>query len=177
MPSPSYVPIRPASHPERPDMRDPERQQRLLDQAREHLKKHEVVKKMFDEFDLDVDEIDLVPMGFKPMDVSARTDHGILWFNEAMLDGSFEDNLHYGVHELEHYCQQTTGDKPTEGSSDGDYLGNQEEVDAFQRQVEYMAGKEGKDHAESYVDQVLDHHDETGKQREDRKADLMNNVD
>lgn len=146
-----------------------------IDKIRKKIKKHPVVKKMFDEHDVDISEIDLLPMCFADLDVSARTDHGIIYFNIKLLEDGFDDDDHYAVHEITHVLQQTTGNKPTQGSADGDYLDNKYEVEGFQNQVEYMADVKDKDTAEKYVEQVLDHHS-VDEGREDKKEELMDAV-
>jgi hypothetical protein len=146
----------------------------VIDRVRARIKDHDVVKSMFDEYDVDIDEVDLVPMCFAELDVSARTDHGIIYFNINLLNDGFENDDHYLVHELTHYLQQTTGDKPTKGSDDGNYLDNKEEVEGFQNQTKFLADTRDEDEAETYVEQVLDHHDvHDDKERRRRRRELL----
>ena len=79
---------------------------KLIDKVRERIKDSDTVKKMFEEADVDLDIIDLVPMTFSDLEVSARTDHGVIYFNFSLLDdGDFEHDDHYMVHELKHFLK------------------------------------------------------------------------
>lgn len=151
---------------------------RLLEKMRTHLKKDGVVQEMFKEYGVDIEEIDLIPMCFGDLDVSAKTDHGVLIFNYKLLtDGDFFEDYSYGVHEITHWLQQTTGDKPTQSADDGDYLDNPFEQEGFQNQIEYIADTFGDDEAEDYVDDLLDYHDvEDNEDFEDKKETLMSKV-
>lgn len=146
-----------------------------INKVREIIKDHDVVKDMFEDHGVDISEIDLIPMCFAEIDVSARTDHGIIYFNISLLDSEdgFDDDDHYMVHEITHFLQQTTGSKPTKGAEDGEYLENEFEIEGFQNQVEYMADVADENTAEEYVEQVLDHHEYDGAKAEDKKDELM----
>ena len=108
----------------------------IIDQLRHKVKNHPVVKRMFEKYDLSPDEIDLIPMAFAKLDVSARTDHGIVYLNIALLNDGISDDDHYLVHEITHAIQQTTGTKPTQSADDGNYLDNKDEIEGFQNQIE-----------------------------------------
>lgn len=151
----------------------------LINAAKSYLKNDEVMKEMCKKNGVDVDFIDLIPMTFGDLDVSARTDKGIITLNYNLLkDDDFYKDLGYIIHECEHYFQQCFGDGPTKGSSDGEYLDNKFEQSAFKKQVEFMANEYGKQEAEDYVDHLLDHHEITDKEeKEDKKDILMSRVD
>lgn len=147
---------------------------RMLKKLREFLKKDEVVQKMFKEYEVDIEEIDYIPMKFGNLDVSAKTDHGVIIYNYKLLtDGDFFKDFSYGVHEITHWLQQTTGTKPTKSSDDGSYLDNPFEQEGFQNQIEYISKQDGKEEAENYVDSLLDHHDIEDKERDKKKETLM----
>jgi len=149
------------------------RQLDLINVLKKKIKNHEVVKNMFDKYDVDIDEIDLIPMGFADLDVSARTDHGTILLNYRMLqDGSFLNDDHYLVHEITHFLQQTTGDGPTSGGKK-DYLDNKYEQEGFQNQTSYIADTKGEEVAEEYVEQVMDKHEVPSKERETKKDQLL----
>ena len=149
----------------------------MLKKMREFLKTDEVTQKMFKEYGIDIGEIDLIPMMFGNIDVSAKTDHGIIIFNYRLLtDGDFFKDFSYGVHEITHWLQQTAGDKPTQSADDGDYLQNKYEQEGFKNQVEYISNQFGKDEAENYVDDLLEHHDKDGKEGHTLKDILMEKV-
>lgn len=151
---------------------------RMLKKLREFLKKDEVVQKMFKEYEVDIEEIDYIPMRFGNLDVSAKTDHGVIIYNYNLLtDGDFFKDFSYGVHEMTHWLQQTTGTKPTKSSNDGNYLDNPFEQEGFQNQIEYISKQDGKEEAEDYVDNLLDHHEiNSDKERDKKKETLMSKV-
>jgi len=149
----------------------------FLNEMKSYLKKNEVMQKAFKDYDVPIEYIDYVPMIFSDLDVSAKTDHGVLYFNYKLLcDGDFFKDYSYGVHETTHWLQQCFGDKPTKGANEGDYLANPFEQEGFQNQIEYIADEFGEDHAEDYVDKLLDHHDKDGKEKEKLEEKLMAKV-
>lgn len=151
---------------------------RLLNKMRAHLKENEVMQKVFDKYGVDIAELDLVPMMFGDIDVSGKTDHSVVIFNyELLTDGDFFKDFSYGIHEVTHYLQQTTGAKGTKSSNDGDYLHNKHEQEGFANQVEYIADQQGEDEAERYVDDLLEHHEKDGKEADKLKKVLMKRVD
>lgn len=151
---------------------------RMIKKMREYLKQDHVVRQMFKDYGVDISEIDFIPMMFGNLDVSAKTDHGIIIFNYKLLtDGDFFKDFSYGVHEMTHWLQQTTGSKATKSSNDGSYLDNPYEQEGFQNQVEYIAKQFGEDEAEQYVDDLLEHHEvESKKEVEEKKEVLMSKV-
>lgn len=151
---------------------------RMIKKMREYLKKDQVVQEMFKDYGVDIEEIDYIPMMFGNIDVSAKTDHGVIIYNFKLLtDGDFFEDFSYGVHEMTHWLQQTTGSKATRSSDDGSYLDNPYEQEGFQNQVQYIAETFGDGKAEKYVDDLLEHHDvDSKKEREDKKETLMAKV-
>lgn len=150
----------------------------IINRAKKFLKNNNVVKEMCKEYDVDTDVLDLIPVRFGDIDVSAQTSHGIVILNYKLLcDGNFFDNIHYCVHEFLHVLQQCYGDKPTQGADDGDYLHNKFEQDGFKKQVEFIDDMHGKEEAEDYVEHLLDHHDKDGKERDKLKDIIMEEVD
>jgi hypothetical protein len=147
---------------------------RLIKKLREFLKQDPVVQDMFKEYKIDIDEIDYIPMKFGKIDVSAKTDHGVIIYNYKLLtDGDFFRDFSYGVHEMTHWLQQTSGDKPTQSSDDGDYLENPFEKEGFQNQIEYIAEQFGENEAEDYVDHLLDHHDVDDNKKRNKLEDVL----
>lgn len=147
-------------------------QLKLIDSIKSDLKKDPVVQKMFEEYKVDINEIDYIPICFAELDVSARTDHCIIYLNKDLLDEP-KEIPHYCTHEITHFLQQSTGDGPTKGSTDDTYLKNPAEIEGFQNQSEFISETEGDEEAERYISKVLDHHGEEGKEREKRKKELL----
>lgn len=147
----------------------------LITKLIKKIKKDEVIQKMFKDYKVSLDELDLVPICFAEIPVSARTDHGVIFLNIDLLkEGNFEEeNDHYLIHELTHFLQQTTGNRPTKGSDDDSYLDNPVEQEAFQNQTEYVSENKGEGVAERYVSNLLDHHEVKGKDRAEKFEELL----
>jgi hypothetical protein len=147
---------------------------KLIDKVREKLKTSQTIIDMFQEYEVDLAEIDLIPICFSELEVSARTEHGIIYLNYSLLsDGDFENDDHYLAHEIDHFLQQTTGSQPTQGSTDDSYLDNEFEQEGFQTQTKYLSETKGDEAAEQYVDKVLDHHEVEGKERKEKRKELL----
>lgn len=151
---------------------------RMIDKARVRLKNDEVMKKVFKDYDEDINTIDYIPIRFGNLSVSGKTDHAVIILNYKLLcDGDFLKDYSYLIHEITHYLQQTTGTHPTKSSDDGEYLENEFEQEGFANQVEYIANHEGEDEAEEYVDDLLEHHEvEDKKDKEELKEVFMSKV-
>lgn len=151
----------------------------IINRAKKSIKNNDVFKDMCEEYSVKTDIIDLIPMRFGDIPVSARTEKGVITFNYKLLcDGDFINDLHYMIHESDHYLQQCYGEEPTQGANDGDYLSNPFEQDGFQRQIEYLDKTHGKEEAENYVDHLLDHHNiDDEEEREEKKDILMDRVE
>lgn len=150
---------------------------RLILKAKNKLLNDQVWQNICKEYDEDPNIIDLIPTMFGNLDVSAKTDHGIVILNYRLLcDGDFTKDISYMIHEYSHWLQQTKGDKPTKGSDDGNYLKNPFEQEAFSNQVEYIAKDQGKEEAEQYVEDLLEYHDVNDKDYEDLEDVLMEKI-
>jgi len=141
-----------------------------LEKIKKRVFSHPVIKDMLKKYKIDESELDLVPMCFAEIPVSARTDHGVIYINiELANDGNIKEDDHYIVHEMTHYCQQTTGDSPTPSSDEGNYLDSPIEQEGFRNQTKYISDTKGKTEAEKYIEQVLDHHEKDNQDKKKRK--------
>ena len=148
----------------------------IINKAKENIKESDTYREICDDFDLDYDAIDLVPVKFADIYVSGKTDAGIITLNLSILNKKdMAEVEHLLVHEFYHVVSQC--EAPTRSADDGDYLSNPDEFSAFQHQVKYLDEEEDPEAAEDYVEQVLDHHEEKGKERKDKKENLMLLVD
>jgi hypothetical protein len=151
---------------------------KMINKAKSHLKHDETMQKIFKEYDADVDYIDFIPTAFADLDVSAKTDHGVVYLNyELLCDGDFLEDYQYLIHEYTHWAQQCLSDKPTKGADDGNYLENPYEVEGFQNQLEYAARDLGKKEVHNYVDDLLEHHEVPKKKKEEKKEELLELVE
>jgi len=151
---------------------------KIIERAKKSIKNNDIMKDVFKKYNIDINEIDNVPIAFKDLNVSARTEKGVIYLNYRLLcNGDLIKISGYLIHELTHYAQQTSGSKPKQNSTGKDYLDNKLEEEGFQNQIGYIAETKGKDSSEKYVDQVLDHHDVKDSKREDKKEKLMKKVE
>jgi hypothetical protein len=150
---------------------------KLINRVKNSIKNDKVFKDMCAEYKLDTSIIDLIPMKFGDIPVSARTANGIITLGYKLLtDGDILSDSHYVVHEVLHYLQQCYGDRPTQGAAEGDYLSNPAENQAFQVQLEYLQDHFGKGEAERYSEHLLDHHNKKGPERAELKEELLSKV-
>lgn len=149
----------------------------LLDAIKELLKGDSVVQRMFDEFDVPLEDIEQAPLEFAPLKVSAKTRNGKIYLNKSLLeDGDFSDDIHYIVHELRHWLQQTNGDMDKyRKRPELDYLDLPAEIEAFKDQIEFMANFYGEDRAKEYLEDLLDVHEFEGDARDNKYEELMGN--
>lgn len=142
-------------------------------QMKEKVKKDPAVIEKFEEYGISTDSIDGVHVEFEDLDVSAKTKNKKIYLNRKMLDpkSGIDDPTHYLAHELTHWLQQTSGN--TKGHEVKDYLSKPTEEEAFKVQVDFKERHEGKGEAEEYVEELLDHHDKDGKERQKIKKKLM----
>lgn len=146
----------------------------IINRIKEDLKSNKVVQDLFEKYGIPLAELDLVPICFKDLEVSARTEHGVIFLNWKLLEeGSIKKIDHYIVHELTHYCQQTTGDGPTKGSTEDSYLDNPYEIEGFNNQSKYLSDTRDDGTAEKYINKVLKHHDVSPKEKHEKKEDLL----
>ncbi len=147
----------------------------IINKLKDKIRDSEVVTDMFEKYDVNIDELDLIPVAFADIDVSARTDHGVIFLNYKLLeDGDLDKNDHYLTHEYTHFLQQSTGTKPTQGATDGNYLENTYEQEGFQNQTEYLSETRGDEAAKKYIEKVLDHHEVNDpKERMQKRKDLL----
>lgn len=146
----------------------------ILKKLKDKIKKNDIVIKMFKDYNVDISELDFIPLAFADLDVSAKTDHGIIYLNTKLLtDSNIMEEDHYLPHEITHWLQQTTGTKPTKGSDDGDYLENEFEQEAFQNQTKYISDVYDENEAEEYINQVLEHHDVDDDEKAQKRKKLL----
>jgi hypothetical protein len=129
---------------------------------------------MFDSFDVDVENIDDMPIEFSELPVSAKTKKGKVYLNQKLLDdGNFADDIHYIVHEANHWLQQNSGEAKYESSKDEDYLDLPTEIEAFHNQLCYIRESQGEETAKKYLETLLDFHNYSGEEREKKERELM----
>jgi len=147
----------------------------LVDAITTLLKDNKTVKLMFENFKVDINELDNMPIDFAPLEVSAKTRNGKVYLNDKLLeDDDFKDDIHYIVHEAVHWLQQTYGDaRNYKKGPDDEYLDLPSEIEAFRYQVQFMKDFQSPERAEQYVDDLIDFHDLEDDERHSKKEELM----
>lgn len=147
---------------------------RVINKAKKIAKNDETWKKVCKEYEEDPEIMDFIPMYFKNLDVSAKTDHGVVYLNyKLLLDGLSLKDVSYLIHECTHYLQQTCGEKATRSSDDGNYLENPYEQEAFTNQVSFIGDNLGEEEAKDYVDNLLDYHEVDGKKEKNELEEIL----
>lgn len=147
---------------------------RIIRQIKDHIRGDETLNRIFDDYGVDIAELDYIPMYFDDIEVSAKTNHGVISFNYKLLcGGDISKVFSYAIHETTHWLQQTANEGPTKGADDGIYLENPYEQEGFANQIEFIANHEGKDEAEEYVDDLLEHHEIKGKKKKDELEAIL----
>lgn len=145
---------------------------KIIDQGREFVKNHKTVKEKFKEYNVSVEEIDIVPIVFKDIDVSAKTERGIIYLSYDLLcDGNFEKDYSYLAHELVHFLQQTATEQGTDPYDD--YLNNPDEQEGFGTQVKFIKEEYGDQEAKKYMDNLLEYHDVDNKDKNKIKSKII----
>jgi hypothetical protein len=149
----------------------------LIQSAKNQLKKDRTFRETCKEYQVSPEIIDLIPVRFGELDVSAKTEKGIVTLNKKLLDGKLSNILQYLLHEATHFLQQSF-EGPTQGASDGEYLENPVELEAFQNQISFLDDHHGPEKAVKYVDHLLDHHEiDNPDERAEKKQELLEKID
>ena len=147
----------------------------LLEKILDFLADSEAVKGMFGRYGVPLERLRDVDIRFADIPVSAKTKDKIIFINRKFLeDGDFSKEMHYIVHELCHWLQQVCDDPydmiPPPGT---DYLDMPSELEAFMYQAHFMREFYGDDEADQYVDDLLDFHEISGKERDKKRTALL----
>ena len=170
-------------HHKRRVLRRLKRASRLLDQEalvselKKEIKKEEEYIEKCKEYNTPINFIDSVPISFDDeLEVSAKTINKEIILNGKLFDkGDWVDLMRYIIHEFCHVLQQVNG--MVEGKVDKeDYLDDDNEVEAFQAQLSYMSKHDSPEEIQEYLEHLLDHHDIKGKEREEKKEKLTEEI-
>lgn len=145
---------------------------KVIEKIKKEFQSSDTYKDLCKKHKLDSDHIELVPICFKPLDVSARTENGIIYLNEKLLN-NLDSVGGYLCHEYTHTLQQTLGEEATEGSTDDTYLDNAHEIAGFAQQTKYISETKGDDEALDYIEKVMDHHKVPESERQKRRRQLL----
>jgi hypothetical protein len=149
---------------------------RLIQRLKRQIKKEEPFLEKCKKYNKDPNFVDDIKLSFKPLDVSAKTVNGDVIINEQLLEeGDWDDIMRYVIHEITHVMQQEAG--KVDGVTDKeDYLEDENEVEAFGVQVEYMDEHVPKQELQEYLENLLDHHGVEGKERKKILRNLTKDI-
>lgn len=155
-----------------------EEKQKILAKIRVHLKNDEMAKKLIKEYKIKSWIFDAVPLDFKELKVTAKTVNGTIYLNPKIINMSFSIVMRYVIHEfvhvLQHISEERNGDE--EQDKKEEYLEREDEIEAFQHQIEYDAKHRGVDEAEKYTDELLEYHKIPKSEKKKKKEELMEKV-
>jgi hypothetical protein len=148
---------------------------KILSDDKEFLKKEPVVLRVLHEYGFKTDIIDGIPMKFSDdLDVSAKTINSSIELNTSLLDESTIIRRRYEVHELVHALQHMRNEgKKNNNADEQDYLRDENEVEAFQNQIEFDSKYRGENEAEEYVEDLVEYHEVPEHDREEIKEELL----
>lgn len=147
----------------------------ILKQIMSFLKDSDVVQKMFKRYNADIEEIDDIDIEFAPLPVSAKTKNQQIFINEDFLqDDEFSEQIHYIVHEMCHYLQQSQDD-PFDliPSKELKYLDMPSELEAFAFQIAFQKEFYGEEFAHNYLNGLLDFHGLEGDDKKQKQDFLL----
>ncbi len=150
----------------------------LLSRIKKEIKQDEVCKDICKEHGFDLSIIDGISIDFDDdIDVSAKTINSKIFLNSGLLEKSFETIMRYVVHELVHAFQHMKMYGEDKNKKEQEYLDDENEVEAFKRQVEFQAKEEGVDKAEDYVEDLIEYHEVPEDERNSKKNELLERVE
>jgi len=149
----------------------------LLSKLKKQMKKDEICIDICDEYGFDVSIIDGIPIEFDDsLEVSAKTINSKILINSKFIKKDFDILMRYAVHELVHALQHMQQFGTKNNSDDSHYLDNENELEAFQRQVEFQAKNDGIPEAREYVEDLIEYHEVPEEKKKDKKEELLERV-
>ena len=153
----------------------------VISDIKNYLKKNNDAKLILNNFNINIkgksyyEIIDGIYILFdKDIDVAAKTIDGVMHLHKDLLDKSLETIImRYVIHELVHICQHIKSENKEDlKSHNKNYLDNAEEIEAFRHQIKYDADNRGKNEANKYIDDLLEHHKYPKNKRKEKKQEL-----
>jgi len=152
-----------------------EEKQKLFAEIRKHMKNSDIANEYLNEKKVGKWIFDAFPLDFDDIDVTAKTVNGTIYLSPKVMEMNFDIVMRYVIHEfihvLQHINEERDGDKKSDKNQD--YLDREDEIEAFQAQIEYDAQARGPKAVEKYVDDLLDFHEIEGKDKKEKKKTLL----
>jgi hypothetical protein len=149
----------------------------LLSKVKKTLMEDDIAAEICNEFGFDVDIISGIPIEFDDsIESTAKTINSHIKLNTSLMDAEFEVIMRYAIHELVHALQHMT-EEANEQENNAEYLDRDDELEAFQYQIEYESDARGPDVAEQYVDDLIEYHEIPEEEKEDKREELLDKVE
>ena len=146
----------------------------LLSKVRKALLNDKTAKKICRDKEVGDWFLSGVPIRFEEIKQSAKTVNAHIILNKKLTEKPFSILMRYVIHELTHAIQHTQNNKSKDHADEAeDYLDKETEVEAFKYQIEFDSNKRGDSKVEEYVDDLLDFHKIKGKERVNKKRELL----
>ena len=145
----------------------------ILSKIRTALCSDKIAKKICKEKGVGEWFLEGVPIKFDKIKQSAKTVDSNIILNRSLIKKPFEIMMRYVIHELTHSIQHVQASRKKTKKKDEAYLDKDTEIEAFKYQVEFDEENRGRRNAEKYVEDLLDYHDIKGKDRDDKKDELL----
>jgi len=148
----------------------------LIAKVKRELRNEDIAKDICSEYGFDIDILDGISIEFEDdLEASAKTIDGAILLSSNLISKDFEVIMRYAIHELVHAVQhmKITNMDQFEGK---EYLDRDDELEAFQYQVEYEAKAVGAEEAEEYVEDLIEYHEIPDDEVEKKKEELMDRV-
>ena len=145
-----------------------------LSKIRTYLINDSIAKEICENESVDYSFLLGVPISFDDIDVTAKTINGSIFLNPKLIDMDFAIMMRYVIHELVHVMQHM--DEKRKINKNKNYLNREDEIEAFQYQIEYDAKNRSEKEALEYVDELLEFHDVPDDQVDDKRDELLSNA-
>jgi hypothetical protein len=124
------------------------------------------------EYNKSINFIDDVNISFDPeLDVSAKTVNGEIFLNKKLYNRPIEDQVRYALHELVHCLQQEAG--LVDSKKTDDYLDDENEIEAFNVQINYMKNYESPEEIQEYLEGLFNRHELPEEERQEKTKELV----
>lgn len=150
----------------------------ILNKIRKSLVNNNIAKTICDDNNYNYWILDSVSIRFDEIKTTAKTINGNIILSKKLLDKPLDTIMKYVIHELVHVFQHIEEfDKGKISDKKFKYLNREDEIEAFQYQLEFDKKNKGKKKVEKYVDKLLHYHEVPKEKRKEKKKELLERVD
>ena len=145
----------------------------ILAEIKRELRKNKIAKEICKEYGFGIDILDGIPIEFEDdLEASAKTIDSSIKLSSDLLNEDFDVIMRYAIHELVHALQhmEMVGGDPYAGD---EYLDREDELEAFQYQIQYDSEVNGEDEVIEYVEDLIEYHEIPPEDRDSKKEELL----